>query len=67
LALYREANQHEHEHELAITMTETKRCVQRVHVTFEVFPSVIMKSAAFWDIKTQSIPHRRHITSQAQS
>jgi hypothetical protein len=26
-----------------------------------------MKNADFWDIKTQFIPHRKHITSQLQS
>jgi hypothetical protein len=26
-----------------------------------------MKNAVFWDIKTQFIPHRKHITSPLQS
>jgi hypothetical protein len=26
-----------------------------------------MKNAAFWDIKTQFVPHRKHITSPIQS
>jgi hypothetical protein len=26
-----------------------------------------MKNAVLWDIRTQFIPHRRHITSQLQS
>jgi hypothetical protein len=26
-----------------------------------------MKNVVFWDIKTQFVPHRRHITSQVQS
>jgi hypothetical protein len=26
-----------------------------------------MKNVAFWDIKTQFVPHRRHITSSSQS
>jgi hypothetical protein len=30
---------------------------------FEVITAVTMKSAVFWDIKTQFIPHRRHNTS----
>jgi hypothetical protein len=30
---------------------------------FEVFTAVTMKNAFFWDIKTQFIPHRRHVTS----
>jgi hypothetical protein len=34
---------------------------------FEVFTAVTMKNDVFWDIKTQFIPHRRHITSPLQS
>jgi hypothetical protein len=34
---------------------------------FEVFTAVTMKNAVFSDIKTQFIPHRRHITSPLQS
>jgi hypothetical protein len=26
-----------------------------------------MKNVVFWDIKTQFIPHKKHITSQLQS
>jgi hypothetical protein len=26
-----------------------------------------MKNAVFWDIKTQFVPHKRHITSPLQS
>jgi hypothetical protein len=36
-------------------------------VRFEVFTAVTMKNAVFWDIKTQFVPHRRHITSPLQS
>jgi hypothetical protein len=35
-------------------------------VRFEVFTAVTVKNV-FWDIKTQFIPHRRHITSPLQS
>jgi hypothetical protein len=31
------------------------------------FTAVTMKSVVFWDIKTQFVPHRRHITSPLQS
>jgi hypothetical protein len=34
-----------------------------VNVRFEVFTAVTMKNVAFRDIKTQFVPHRRHITS----
>jgi hypothetical protein len=40
------------------------------HVWFvgsEVFTAVTMKNVVFWDIKTQFVPHRRHITSPLQS
>jgi hypothetical protein len=33
-----------------------------IFVKFEVFTAVTMKNAVFWDIKTQFLPHRRHIT-----
>jgi hypothetical protein len=36
---------------------------KHVLVRFEVFTAVTMKNAVFWDIKTQFLPHRRHITS----
>jgi hypothetical protein len=36
-------------------------------VSFEVFTAVTMKNVIFWDIKTQFVPHRRHITSPLQS
>jgi hypothetical protein len=32
---------------------------------FEVFTAVTMKNAVVWDIKTQFIPHRRHIRYRA--
>jgi hypothetical protein len=35
-------------------------------VRFEVFSAVAMKNAVFWNIKTQFIPHRRHIMSLLQ-
>jgi hypothetical protein len=37
------------------------------YVIFEVFMVVTMKNVAFWDIKTQFVLHRRHITSLLQS
>jgi hypothetical protein len=40
---------------------------RRSSVIFEVFTAVTMKNAVFWDIKTQFILHRRHITSPLQS
>jgi hypothetical protein len=33
------------------------------YVRFEVFTAANMKNAAFWDIKTQFMPHRKHIMS----
>jgi Ca2+-binding EF-hand superfamily protein len=39
----------------------TRDCVR-----FEVFTAATMKNV-FWDIKTQFVPHRRHITSPLQS
>jgi hypothetical protein len=34
---------------------------------FEVFTAVTMKNPVFWDIKSQFVIHRRHITSTLQS
>jgi hypothetical protein len=36
-------------------------------VRFEVFTAVTMKNVVFWDIKTQFVFHRRHITSPLES
>jgi hypothetical protein len=36
-------------------------------VRFEVFTAVTMKNVVFWDIKTQFVLHRRHITSPLHS
>jgi hypothetical protein len=36
-------------------------------VRFEVFTAVTMKNDVFWDIKTQFVLHRIHITSLLQS
>jgi hypothetical protein len=33
----------------------------------EVFTMVTMKNVVFWDIKTQFIPHTRHVLSPLQS
>jgi hypothetical protein len=38
-----------------------------LNVRFEVVTAVTMKNAVYWDIRTQFIPHRRHITSPLQS
>jgi hypothetical protein len=35
-------------------------------IRFEVFTAVTMKNAVFFDIKTQFVLHRRHITSPLQ-
>jgi hypothetical protein len=37
-----------------------------VHIRFEVFTAVTMKNIVFWDIKTLSVLHRRHITFPLQ-
>jgi hypothetical protein len=34
---------------------------------FDAFTAVTMKNAVFWDIKSQSVPYRRPITSPLQS
>jgi hypothetical protein len=37
------------------------------HVRFMVFTTLTLRNAVFWDIKTQLVLHRRHITSPLQS
>jgi hypothetical protein len=37
------------------------------YVRFEGFTAVTVKNAAFWDIETQFLLHRKHITSLLQS
>jgi hypothetical protein len=36
------------------------------NVRFEVYTAVTVKNAVFWDIKTEFVPHRGHITSPLQ-
>jgi hypothetical protein len=36
-------------------------------VGFEVSTAATMKNSGSWDIKTRSVPHRKHITSPLQS
>jgi hypothetical protein len=33
----------------------------------EIFTAVTVRSAVFWNMKTDFVPHRRHITSPLQS
>jgi hypothetical protein len=44
-----------------------ERNLEQRNVRFEVFTAVTIKNVVFWDIKTQTILHRRHITSPLQS
>jgi hypothetical protein len=37
------------------------------YVKFEVLTAVTMENVVFWDIKTEFVPHRKHITSPLQS
>jgi hypothetical protein len=37
------------------------------YVRVEVFTAVTMENAVFWDIKTQFVPYRKHITSPLQN
>jgi hypothetical protein len=36
-------------------------------IKLQVFTAVTMKNIVFWDIKTQFVLHRRHITTPLQS
>jgi hypothetical protein len=50
-------------HEIHLNNRNRKYAVVRS----EVFMAVTMKNVVFWDIRTQFVPHRRHITSPLQS
>jgi hypothetical protein len=39
---------------------------RQYNVKFEVLKAVTKKNGVFWDIKTQLVLHRKHITSQLQ-
>jgi hypothetical protein len=42
--------------------------VQSVNaVRFDVLAAVTMKNVVFWDIKTQFVPHRRHLRLTTES
>jgi hypothetical protein len=47
-----------------VTATEPS---QLMLCRFEVLAAVTMKSTVFWDVKTQFLLHREHITSPLQS
>jgi hypothetical protein len=51
---------------LAVWLKEHSASVHRF-VRFEVLTAVTMKNVIFWDIKTQFVSHRRHITSLFQN
>jgi hypothetical protein len=54
-------------------VTNDQTVIEGEYITTSVVSSVILKNKAnlknaeFWDIKTQFVPHRRHITSPLQS
>jgi hypothetical protein len=41
--------------------------MRAVYAIFEVFTAVTIKNAVFWDVKSQFVPHRRHIKSPLHS
>jgi hypothetical protein len=55
-----------HVQEMKYFTTQHKNMKQSC-IIFEVFTAVTIKNAVFWDIKTQFVPHRRHITSPLQN
>jgi hypothetical protein len=54
-----------------LAVTSNRRTLRRNgngnYVRLEVFTAVTVKNVVFWDIKTQFVLHRRHITSPLQS
>jgi hypothetical protein len=50
-----------------ITVTAVKNTDYDSHLGFEIFTAETIKNVVFWDVKSQFVPHRRHITSPLQS
>jgi hypothetical protein len=42
-------------------------CKIDLNVRFEVFKAVTMKTAVFWDIESQFLPHRKHVSATETS
>jgi hypothetical protein len=41
--------------------------IEKHNERYGVFTAETMKNAVFWDMKTQFIPHKKHITSPLQT
>jgi hypothetical protein len=52
---------------IIMRFVHASRQEKETYVRFEVFTAVTMKNYVFWDIRTQFVLHRRHITSPLQS
>jgi hypothetical protein len=52
--------------DVAVCKKVTATLTRTLCVSSDVLTAVTMKNAVFWDIKTQFVPHRRHITSPLQ-
>jgi hypothetical protein len=53
---------------VAVAVARTESIVNMpVVVRAELFTAMTMKNVVFWDIETQFVLHRRHITSPLQS
>jgi hypothetical protein len=55
----------ERNNEFVISPLTGRRSVYLIR--FDVLTAVAMKNVVFWDIRTQYVPHRKHITSPLQS
>jgi hypothetical protein len=53
-------------HDLTEMSTAARGQGSTTSVRFEIFTAVTMKNGVFWDINTQFVPNRRHITSLLQ-
>jgi hypothetical protein len=50
-----------------LPLIEISTRVRNKIIRFEVFTAVTMNNDVYWDIITQFVPHRRHITSLLQN
>jgi hypothetical protein len=56
-----------HSGEIAGLLANTRAMRNKQNILVEIFTSVTMKTALFWDIKPQFVPHRRHIISPLET
>jgi hypothetical protein len=52
---------------IRLLLIKARRYAVRVDIRFEVFTTFAMNNAVFWDVRTQFLPHTKHITAREPS